>query len=151
MIFHDFPDLFRYQFWHWFFIRFGIDVGSILEAFCHQIPCFGVIVFGNDFWCDLIKKGSLFLSRESVKAYTFSNLFRSWCFWKFLGSLCLLLAPFWLHVGIFGSRLDAFRQPLDIMLVTFFVILDNFVVNFGPSGTFSVLFWAPVHYRHPFL
>ena len=28
MIFDDFPDLFRYQFWHLFLMSFGIDFGA---------------------------------------------------------------------------------------------------------------------------
>ena len=50
MIFDDFPDLFRYQFWHWFLMTFGIDFGSILGPLWHQIPCFLVIVFLMVFW-----------------------------------------------------------------------------------------------------
>ena len=50
MIFDDFPDLFRYQFWHWFLMRFGIDFGSILGAFCNYFSCFFDIVFCIDFW-----------------------------------------------------------------------------------------------------
>ena len=77
--------------------NFGIDfwwVGaSIWAPLWHHIPCFGVIVFWNDFWCDALidvdKKCSLFASEESIKTCIFSNLFRSWCFWKFRGSTCL--------------------------------------------------------------
>ena len=32
MLFDDVPDLFRYQFWHWFLMRFGIDFGSLLVS-----------------------------------------------------------------------------------------------------------------------
>ena len=48
MIFDDFPDLFRCQFWHLFLMSFGIDFGSILGPIWHQISCFGVIIFVDD-------------------------------------------------------------------------------------------------------
>ena len=49
MIFDDFPDLFRYQFWHLFLMSFGIDFGSILGPLWHQTSCFWVIIFVDDF------------------------------------------------------------------------------------------------------
>ena len=49
MKFHDFPDLFRYQFWHWFLMSFGIDFGSILGAFWLHFPCFFAIGFWMNF------------------------------------------------------------------------------------------------------
>ena len=77
MNFNDFLDLFRYQFWHWFLIRFGIDFGSILEAFCHQIQCFGVIVFLMNFRIGFLS----ILLKNGIKRYCmrrpFSLLFRS--------------------------------------------------------------------------
>jgi hypothetical protein len=45
MIFDDFPDLFRYQFWQLFLMSFGIDFNSILEPFWHQTSFWGVIIF----------------------------------------------------------------------------------------------------------
>ena len=45
MIFDDFHDLFRYQFWHSLLMTFGIDFGSILEAFRYQISWLWVIYF----------------------------------------------------------------------------------------------------------
>ena len=50
MIFDDFLDLFRYQFWHWFLIRFGIDFGSILGAFCNYFHVFSTSFFASIFW-----------------------------------------------------------------------------------------------------
>ena len=50
MNFHDFLDLFRYQFWHWFLMSFGIDFGSILEAFCNYFYVFSVSFFASIFW-----------------------------------------------------------------------------------------------------
>ena len=48
MIFDDFHDLFRYKFWPWIFMSFGIVFGSILEPLWHQISCFLVIVCVDD-------------------------------------------------------------------------------------------------------
>ena len=50
MIFDDFPDLFRYQFWHWFLMRFGIDFGSILGAFSNYFHVFSTSFFASIFW-----------------------------------------------------------------------------------------------------
>ena len=50
MIFDDFPDLFRYQFWHWFLMRFGIDFGSILGVFCNYFYVFSTSVFASICW-----------------------------------------------------------------------------------------------------
>jgi hypothetical protein len=49
IIFDDFPNLFRYQFWHLFLMSFGIDFGSILGPLWHQTSCFWVIIFVDDF------------------------------------------------------------------------------------------------------
>ena len=54
MNFDNFNEFFRYQFWHWFLMSFGIDFGTILASLWHQIQCFVVIVFGNDFGYDLL-------------------------------------------------------------------------------------------------
>ena len=54
MMFDDCSDLFRYQFWHWFLMTFGIDLGSILGPLWRQITCFLVIVLGMSFWIDLL-------------------------------------------------------------------------------------------------
>ena len=40
MIFDDFPDPFRYKFWHWFLMSFGIDLGSLFKRFFHVNSCF---------------------------------------------------------------------------------------------------------------
>ena len=50
MIFNDFPDFFWYQLWHWFLMRFGIDFGSILGAFCNYFHVFSTSVFASIFW-----------------------------------------------------------------------------------------------------
>ena len=50
MICDDFPNLFRYQFWHWFLMRFGIDFGSILGAFCNFLNVFSTSIFASIFW-----------------------------------------------------------------------------------------------------
>ena len=58
MICDDFLDLFRYQFWHCFLMRFGIDFGSILRAFCNYFH-FDVgfcIDFWLTFWLKIIEK-----------------------------------------------------------------------------------------------
>ena len=49
MIFDDFPGLFRYQFWHWFWKRFGIDFSSILASFCNYFHVFSTSVFESIF------------------------------------------------------------------------------------------------------
>ena len=50
MIFDDFLDLFRYQFWHWFLMRFGIDFGIILAAFYNYFHVFSTLVFASIFY-----------------------------------------------------------------------------------------------------
>ena len=125
----------------------GIDFGTILAPLWYKMQCFGVIVFGNDFWCDLLidfdRKGSLFLSRESVKTSTFLNLFRSWCFWKFLGSLWLpfgsLLVPcwsFWFALGCILGTFSWFWTTLWSILVR----LAPFRFYFGRLFIIDTLF-----------
>ena len=46
----NFNDSFRNQFWDQCLMIWGIDFGTIVASLWHQILCFGVIVFGNDFW-----------------------------------------------------------------------------------------------------
>ena len=51
---------FSLKFWHWFLMSLGIVFSSILEPLWHQVPCFGVIVFGMifrfHFWCKMVSK-----------------------------------------------------------------------------------------------
>ena len=89
MIVHYFPDLFPYQFWHWFPMHFGIGVGSILASVWHQFSYRLVIRFYIDYlwkcdqqWLqkgipgnincqpfvrDLFPHSSIFYSRETYK------------------------------------------------------------------------------------
>ena len=43
MTFDYFHDLFRYQFWHSLLMTFGINFGTILEAFCYFFLCSSLI------------------------------------------------------------------------------------------------------------
>ena len=76
MIVDDFPDLFRYQFWHWFLMTFGIDFGSILGPLWHQIPCFLVIVFLMNCWIDLLSIVDQKCVRKSICVRRCTLLFR---------------------------------------------------------------------------
>ena len=62
MKFHDFPDPFRYQFWHCFLMSFGIGFGSLLGAFWCYFRCFSAIDFWRNCWLHFewiwIKNGS---------------------------------------------------------------------------------------------
>ena len=56
MIFDDFPDPFRYKFWHCFLMSCGIDFAFMLEAFWHKLSCFGVLVFFHVFLDGIFSK-----------------------------------------------------------------------------------------------
>ena len=118
----------------------GIDFDTILAPLWHQIPCVGVIVFGNDFSCDCYincnEKNSLFFSWESIKASIFVEPVPQLVFLKVPW---LTLAPFcfgscWSFGFTFGCILAAFGHHLVII----FMILDHFVANVGPSGACSL-------------
>ena len=76
MIFDDFPDLFRYQFWHWFLMSFGIDFGSILGPLCQQIPCFLEIVLLMICWIFFIRSLTKMVTKDIWFVSPFSVLFR---------------------------------------------------------------------------
>ena len=106
MIVDDFPDPFRYKFWHWFLITFGIDLGSLFKMFFHGFSYF----FDIEFCIDFLKLfGSKMLPNRP---------WRSRRLWDALWS------PF-------GSLL----APCSSMLVTFGSILLSFGSILIPSGS----------------
>ena len=133
MIFDDFLDLFRYQFWHWFLMRFGIDFGSLLGAFCNYFHVFRhrfLHRFVVDFLVEkLIQNESKsvwgmlsFWHPKSTLApkQVFGNLLVAFCFpfgclFACFGSLWVpfrfLLPPFGTLWFSLGSLLAPFLQP----------------------------------------
>ena len=73
-----FLSFFRYQFWHWFLMSFGIDFGSLLGPLWHQIPCFVLIVCLMIFcivcWSVFYKKG---FPKNGDGALSFQYVFAS--------------------------------------------------------------------------
>ena len=79
MIFDDFLDLFRYQFWHWFLMRFGIDFGSIL-GILKLFLCFFDIGFCIDFWINfLMENWSKMYPNQYGECILFGITFRHTC------------------------------------------------------------------------
>ena len=117
VIFDDFPDLFRYQFWHWFLMRFGIDFVSILGAFCNYFSCFFdigfCICFCIDFW--LIFDGKV--SKNASQ--------------KLSGDTPFLLPKSTLaSKAIFGSILVALPLPFGILMFFRHRFLHRFLIDF---------------------
>ncbi len=144
MKFHDFPDLFRYQFWHWFLMSFGIAFGSILGALWRHFPCFFAIDFRMNFRWHFLQ--ILVLIRGETLSGRNSSLFRSCSaggiFEGPLAHFGLPLPPFWLPLAPFSLPLAPFWLPFGALWLPF----RSLLVPLACFGTPS----APLSYFGPY-
>ena len=110
---NDFHGLFRYLFWHGFFMNIGIDWGSILAPLWHQLLYFSLTVFlyvlGFIVWSILNPNRDPFGYPSGIKLHVFGCLFCWWfvgCFFDRFGSnmhtfLVSFLVPSW-SFGIYS-------------------------------------------------
>ena len=115
MIFDDFPNLFRYQFWHWFSMSFGIVLhfGSLLAS----MFMFFRDRFLNVFW-DGIFNGNE--SQMGVKKYPGREAF--WLPFRDLlprSTLSCILVAHWLTFDILSTPSGSLLAPLRSLLAPF--------------------------------
>ena len=120
MSFDDVRDLFRYLFWHWFLIILGIDFDSIvvilLASFSQLFQDRFVHRFGTIFDSKMVPPidplANHFQSKLKLFATSPSIFLHGGFFWKALGSLWLMLVPFWYLLApvrhYSGNRLQMF-------------------------------------------
>ena len=111
IIVDDCPDLFRYQFWLWFLMSFGIDVGSMLVSLSHRNQCFGMTILFYDLGDrNVIDFDQKWFPRIVPGAPLFRHFFDPVPQVVFLKVLWLTLIRFWLP---FGSMLIVLDTLLD--------------------------------------
>ena len=107
MKFHVFPDLFRYQFWLRFRMSFGINFGSILEAFLSLSSMLFRERFLIDFYMAFFFGfGTKKSSKSQHSGERFDSLFPSFFDPAPQGGVCegslAYFGTFWLHLVCFG-------------------------------------------------